>query len=140
MAAAIPPVAPTAPVAAGTPGVVLRVVDDGIADAEMLLRPASGIEPHRQSLPEDLHSGSGIAGGKAQVQELAVVLKLDRQRLVGERFQVARPVLELAIDRDGFEPGDALETRLVGCDEGRGRRDEYTGERGLKSHGRRSRK
>src|SRR6185436_2770473 len=32
------------------------VLDDRIADAEVLLRPACRIEPHREALPHDLHA------------------------------------------------------------------------------------
>ena len=97
------------------------MIDDGIADAEVLLRPPSRIEPDGQALTKDLHPRGLVARGETQVQVVTVVLKLDAQRLVGERLEIARPVLELAIDRDGLGHGTALEFRLVGGDQ-RGRR------------------
>src|SRR5579864_2342099 len=123
----------------GTPALSLTspvqpAIDDWIADPEMLLRPPARIEPDGQALPQDLQAGGGIARGHAQVEELAVVLKLQRQRLVGERLEIAGPVVEFAVDRDGVEPGTAFKARFVGRDERRADGQQQAKDHGLVLH------
>src|SRR6478672_3644178 len=75
-ATAVPPTAVALVAPATALPLATAVLDDRVADAELLLGAARRIEPDGQSLAHDFPANSRVGGREAQIEEVAIVEQL----------------------------------------------------------------